>query len=179
MKITLIRHAQSEGNVDRTKYLSKGNEGLDLTEEGIKSAENLSKEFFLNRCDLVVTSPFLRAKRTAEIITQNKNLRIIENPLLVERNWGEFKYKTEFTDQDFKFFNRPKDGESFFDLYQRVVLFYNFLKNDFQDNYLAVVTHFEWMMIFDMFYRNVSIEDFEKSCRSTNIPNCEYYDYYF
>ena len=84
MKIYLLRHGQTDWNRDgKFAY----NENLTLNETGIKQAERAKKLLEKIDYDLVLTSPFIRAKRTAEIANNRRKKLIIEDRLK-ERNAG-------------------------------------------------------------------------------------------
>jgi broad specificity phosphatase PhoE len=185
MNIYLIRHAISEGNENPFNCLKKSECDIDLSEKGVEQANELHEKHKLNLFNnlelnrsIIFSSPYLRALKTAQIaIGEKYKSRIIENPLLVERSWGSLRNKIcerSHSDADFRFFNRPEGGESFFDLYQRVVLFIEFLRNyrEEYDNFI-IFTHGEWMKTFDMISNNTSIEEFEKTCKINKIDNCE------
>ena len=75
-RLWLVRHAQSVGNVD-------GSHGdTDLTEEGRRQAETLGESLRAERFDHVLSSPLLRARRTAEVAL--RGTRVTEDPELRE-----------------------------------------------------------------------------------------------
>lgn len=184
-KVYLIRHGLSEGNINPIKYLEKKDEDIDLTESGERQAkEIIIPPPFTKRYNfLIYSSPFLRAIKTADIFINNsiyyKNFFnkkiIIQNPLLVERAWGELREKVAkkiHSSEDFRFFNRPLNGESFFDLYQRVLLFKTILDKNL-DYDKIVFTHGEWIKVFDMIINGKTVKEFEKTSRDFKIKNCE------
>jgi broad specificity phosphatase PhoE len=182
MNIYLIRHAASTGNENPFNYLKISDKDIDLSEKGVEQAKELSKDSILNTrfySSIIFSSPYLRALKTAQITLGEKlKYKIIENPLLIERNWGKLRNKVfekRHTDEDFTFFNRPEGGESFFDLYQRVVLFISFLKifDNNENNDYYIFTHGEWMKVFVMVVNNTTISEFEQTCKKNKIKNCE------
>lgn len=83
MKIYIIRH----GEVNHNLYKIYNNEDEDLNETGIKQAEKLRNKIKNIEYDVIISSPLLRAKHTANIINlENKNIIIDER--LKERNPG-------------------------------------------------------------------------------------------
>ncbi|MHA1395182.1 MAG: histidine phosphatase family protein [Promethearchaeota archaeon] len=105
-----VRHGEADYNVEG-KFLGISNRPL--TQKGIeqvqKSARKLIKLLQPNeKFDVILTSPLLRAKQTAQIIAQiisnpklsnkylnkSKKIPIIEEELLKERNYGLFEGKT-------------------------------------------------------------------------------------
>jgi broad specificity phosphatase PhoE len=81
MKIYFVRHGQSELNIDNK---AQGPEGP-LSELGRKQAEFVAKRFSDIPIDLIVSSPYERAKETAEIINSHLNKELVFSDLLVER----------------------------------------------------------------------------------------------
>ena len=84
MKFYLLRHGATEWNKeDRIAY----NENLILSDEGIKQAEKISKEIEKIDYELVLSSPFIRAIQTTEIVNK-KHCPVIIDDRLRERNAG-------------------------------------------------------------------------------------------
>lgn len=89
----------------------------DLTEQGIQEATDLSKEFNY-QLSYIVSSPHLRALKTAEIIANerkmkvlfNKNWRELSRGIYTERPYEEFLTAWSKTDYDGDFV--PSQGES-------------------------------------------------------------------
>lgn len=82
-KIWLIRHAESESNAGlRTTYPKE----ISLSPLGFEQANKLAKEFSLQP-DLIINSPYLRAKQTAEALA-------IRYPKVPMEEWAvqEFTY---------------------------------------------------------------------------------------
>ncbi len=69
MELYFIRHAIA---VDRMDPNVKSDEERWLTEEGIKKMEKAAKGFhrIVDRLDLIYTSPYVRARETAEIVAK-------------------------------------------------------------------------------------------------------------
>lgn len=64
-----------------------------LTENGVSQAENLRKKLKDIRFDAVFSSDLLRAKRTAEIVTLERNLAITTSQFLREKTYGPYEGK--------------------------------------------------------------------------------------
>lgn len=94
--IYLLRHGESLGNVHYAKggdTLPSSEFGTDLSELGIKQASNVAKKLARVHFDVIYSSDFIRAKRTAEIIALEKNLEVITTKILRERNLGSMEGK--------------------------------------------------------------------------------------
>lgn len=127
MEILLTRHGQTEWNV-----LGKvqGRADIELNANGIQQAEQTGKSLENEMIDLIICSPLKRAKQTAEIICKNRNIPIIYDEGVIERDFGEFECinKKEF-DFDgywsYKQNNKYKRAENIKDFFYRV---YEFLE---------------------------------------------------
>lgn len=149
-KIYLIRHAQSNANVDFTHLREIPNPNVDLTEIGYlqanQSGKFLNKNLKLEETEKLViwTSPYYRTRQTAKVILNNiehQNISKRESIYLAERQFGLVEevedYQNKYPDHvnhynfyknnNVDFFARPPLGESPFDLALRVD---NFIKTE-------------------------------------------------
>ena len=86
MKVYLVRHGQCDSNVKQIyNYVNE-----DLNEKGIEQATELSKKKNDIDYDVIISSPLIRAKHTAEIINV-KNKEIICDERLREREHGSLE----------------------------------------------------------------------------------------
>lgn len=81
MKIYIVRHGQVPHNA--LKQYNTTDE--DLTDLGIKQAEELGDKIKDMKFDIIICSPLNRAKHTAEIININNN-KIIYDDRIRERS---------------------------------------------------------------------------------------------
>lgn len=101
MKLHFIRHAESTANINR---IVAGQTDSPLSDVGLSQAEELSTR--LPKFDLVISSPLMRAIKTAEIATSGKYAKeIVTLDNLMERHWGElegtgFDYILELRNND-------------------------------------------------------------------------------
>lgn len=80
MIVYFVRHGESELNAKRVHQ--DGN--VKLSEAGIAQANKLADRMTSLPIDTIISSPFERAKQSAEIISQKINVPIQINPLFVE-----------------------------------------------------------------------------------------------
>jgi broad specificity phosphatase PhoE len=191
MKIHFVRHGESEGNVDRTKYYEKPDCDIALTARGIEQAREAGVKL-LNSCvgsngTIMIHSPYLRAKETAdgidcELIKGGIYSERYENPCIHERMWGSLREKVDgktHTSEDFRFYHRPIGGESFAEVYVRVGLFFTttvqpVIDSKRVDN-LIIVSHGETIAIAKMILLHRSVEDFERDMCAP--MNCEIFTF--
>jgi broad specificity phosphatase PhoE len=83
-------------------------------------------------------------------------------------------------EKHFHFFFRPPGGESFFDVYQRVVMFFQEMKKYLtgDEKEICIVSHGEWIRVALMYLRETTVEDFQTN--RIKVKNCEIFteEYY-
>ena len=87
-KILLIRHCEAAGN---TEGVFQGRIDTDISPNGEKQLELLALRCRNMKIDAMVTSPLLRAVRTAEAVNQYHRLPLETEPLLAEIDAGAFE----------------------------------------------------------------------------------------
>jgi broad specificity phosphatase PhoE len=87
--ITLLRHGESVGNAE-SRW--QGQTDYPLTDTGRAQVRALTERWKREeeKFDLIISSPLLRAKETAEIVASAVNVKIEFEPLWLERDNGEF-----------------------------------------------------------------------------------------
>lgn len=88
-KLYIVRHGKTDWNV---KGWVQGSTDIELNEEGIRQAKELSEKIDLDKIDICLCSSLKRAKQTAEILVKDK-VKIIYDNLLVERGFGNYEGK--------------------------------------------------------------------------------------
>ena len=90
MKLFIIRHGETFWNKERRL---QGQMGTDLDEKGIHLAEVTAEAMKEVPLDLCITSPLLRARHTAEIMTRGRDIPMIEDRRIEEIAFGEWEGK--------------------------------------------------------------------------------------
>lgn len=187
-RIILIRHGESEGNVDKNIYEQKPDYALELTERGMQQAKEAGKklrEMIGDEKTAFFVSPFWRTRMTFENIAselKKENIIYKEDPRLREQEWGHLRTvddTNEVTKERDKFgifYFRFNHGESGADVYDRIsdflsTLMRDFEKNDFPNN-VVIVTHGLTMRLFIMRWFHLTVEQFEEM---KNPDNCGMY----
>ena len=121
MEFYFVRHGETDWN---KKRLYQGNSDIELNENGIKQALNVAKIIEKENINYIVSSPLLRAQKTAEIISEHLNIPFSIIDELKELSLGE-KEGQPIDNNDF-FTNwllgiTPKDAESVYDFDKRVI----------------------------------------------------------
>jgi len=91
MKIIFIRHAKTQGNLEK-RYIGRTDEPL--CDDGVKQAAALFESGNLPRPDELIASPYLRCTQTAELLYPGAACEI--NDDLRECDFGIFEGKTHF-----------------------------------------------------------------------------------
>ena len=138
MKIYLVRH----GEVNHNLYKKYNREDEDLNETGIKQAEELKEKISNITYDIIISSPLLRARHTANIININ-NKEIIIDERLKERDPGSLSGQPiEVTDREeyWNYYSKIQYGtsETMKVLFDKVTSFLEELKNKDYENVLIV-----------------------------------------
>jgi broad specificity phosphatase PhoE len=193
-RIFIVRHGQSQGNVNKEIYKTIPDYALQLTDLGRQQAVDVGQRLHQIVGDSSIqfyVSPFWRTRQTyAEIRKSFPSIvkcKYYEDPRLREQEWGNrvdedgisrFNEKIEeYRDSYGHFYYRFRDGgESCADVYDRVSDFMNtmhrdFIKKNFPRNAI-VVTHGMTMRLFLMRWFHSSTEEFESW---GNPVNCGYY----
>ncbi len=138
----VIRHGKTDWNLENK---IQGRADIPLNNLGIQEA-NLTKEL-LNQTKFykIISSPLIRAKKTAEIIS-NKKTPIVIDSRIIERDFGEFEGLRK---EDFDcnlFWNYSLDchydkAESVQQLLNRVYNFLDEYKEIYEKKDVLIVTH--------------------------------------
>ncbi|MFC5601889.1 histidine phosphatase family protein [Sporosarcina koreensis] len=109
----IVRHCTAEGQSPHA----------DLTADGIVQAEKLADFFKEIDVDRVISSPFIRARRTAEPIADGKKLHIEEDSRLAERTLSTYAFEDwllKLEDSFLDFHLKYEGGESSHEAMERV-----------------------------------------------------------
>ena len=185
-RIVLIRHGESEGNVDKIVYSQKPDYALLLTETGKQQATDAGvklKQVIADESAMFYISPHFRTRMTFEGLAESlpkHQLRYVEEPRLREQEWGHLRslencYLVDKKRDEYgTFYYRIPEGESAADVYDRVsdffgTLYRDFEKPDFSDN-VIIVSHGMTIRLFLMRWFHWTVEEFE---RVANPGNCQ------
>jgi probable phosphoglycerate mutase len=170
-RLWLVRHGQSQGNVAREAADEAGEHVIDidvrdvdvpLSELGFRQAEAAGRYFASlpasERPEVVLSSPYVRARQTAELMCKAGALadsaaRTIVDERLREREFGIFDRLTtlgireRFPEEAAhrrrlgKFYHRPPGGESWADVILRLRSMLNTINLHYCDKRVLVVCH--------------------------------------
>ncbi len=183
-RIILIRHGESEANVDQYLFSSKPDYTIELTDKGRAQAVETGKklrEIVGQESLYFYVSPFWRTRSTFEGVASafpREQFRFSEEPRLREQEWGYLRSRDEFDRVrrerfDYgAFYYRTLGGESGADVYDRLndllgSLHRDFNRDDFPEN-CVLVTHGLAIRLFIMRFFHLTVEEFELSLSPKN-----------
>ena len=84
----IMRHGKTEWN---KKKKLQGRTDIPLCREGIEMAEKAREEYKDVHLDICYCSPLIRARKTAEILLEGRNVPIVTDDRLKEMCFGEYE----------------------------------------------------------------------------------------
>jgi broad specificity phosphatase PhoE len=149
MKLYLVRHAQSESNVE----IHTGNETV-LTKTGIEQAKRLGLYFKSKHIDKIYCSKMIRAMDTLKEITPYlPKVPVTYTKKINERYKGILEHKPEKFKEAVKKSGttsemfRPPKGENLVDLEIRAQKFIEYLKKNYSKEHILVVSHGHFLRV--------------------------------
>ncbi len=145
-RLILVRHGESEGN--RARTFTRHSE-VPITERGRDqaraAAERIARRFAPTR---VVSSPFARARQTAELLAAPFGLPLELEPAFREQSFGVFAgqpyaslARDAVGDEQPRWTWRPEGGESLSDVYARVVPAFERVAAECRGRETMIVSH--------------------------------------
>ena len=201
-RLWLVRHGQSQGNVARDAADEAGAHEIDidmrdvdvpLSALGEKQAEAAGCWFAAlpadARPEIILASPYIRAKQTAEIICRQGALaggpaRTILDERLREREFGIFDRLTTLGIRDRfpeeaahrtklgKFYHRPPGGESWADVILRLRSAMNTINLHYCDRRVLIVCHQVVVLCMRYILEELTEPDILKIDKQSEILNC-------
>ena len=142
MKLYVARHGQTQWNVDNKVC---GVTDVPLTDVGLEQACRLAEEAARYPIDVIIASPLLRARQTAETVAAALGLPVAVDERLHEQRYGIFEGKDRgdpaFLANTRQFVTRYPGGESMFDLAYRVYDLLHEIKVTYPDKNVLLVCH--------------------------------------
>lgn len=150
-KYFVMRHGETKANVkDVVSYKNEASD--ELTEEGKKEVIDSAQKLKNENIDLIITSPFKRARETAELVRASLGLKedsLILDERLKEINPGEYDgrswvdYHNYFYEKGGKkwFEQQIPNGESLRDVGKRVGSCLHELEEKYKNTKILIITH--------------------------------------
>ena len=131
----LVRHGET---VDNVNQIMQGQTQGQLTENGIRQAEEVRDNMALEDFAAIIASDLKRSVDTANVIAEPHNLEVVQTPLLRERDWGGFtgRYIPELKGEKW-----PDDIETLENLLSRAGEFIAYVKKTYPGKKVLAVGH--------------------------------------
>ena len=145
MKLILTRHGETEENL---KGILQGQTDTQLTELGIRQAQDVAQALKAENIDIVYTSDLIRAKYTADELFKLSNVKVVCTEDLRERKFGDIEGQAmdvyldalKSSGQSFYEYRAPK-GENLIDVTRRVKSLWNEIKTKHMNDNVLISTH--------------------------------------
>jgi probable phosphoglycerate mutase len=131
----LVRHGET---VDNVNQIMQGQTQGQLTENGIRQAEEVRDQLADEDFAAIIASDLKRSVDTARIIAEAHHLEVVQTPLLRERDWGGF---TGRFIPDLKGEVWPDDIETLENLLSRAGEFIAYVRETFPGKKVLAVGH--------------------------------------
>lgn len=143
MEIYIMRHGETNWNANG---IIQGRSATRLSRRGIEQVETSAEQLKGLNIDLIISSPLMRAVQTANIVASKVNVKIIKDDRLTEIGQGIFtgrKYQSLSSEErHLKESRSAKVGmESLENVHSRVQDFLEYLKKNFSDKKILIITH--------------------------------------
>jgi broad specificity phosphatase PhoE len=184
MRLIMLRHGESIGNIDESAFCRIPDHAMTLTENGGRQAESagdqLRELLYQDEVDVFV-SPYRRTWQTLELLSLGSRVRRIrEEPRLREQDWGNLQDPATQVRQRHErnafghFFYRLASGESGADVYDRLCGFLSGLTApraddaDDPERTVLLVTHGLAMRLVCMALMGWTVAEFEALSNPVN-----------
>jgi broad specificity phosphatase PhoE len=205
----IVRHGQSAGNVARDAAEAAGHHNIDigmrdvdvpLSTLGERQAVALGRWFAklkdAERPNVVLTSPYLRARHTAELALEaagmdRDDLTVVADERLREKEFGiidgltkagiieKYPEQAEAYRRLGKFYYRPPGGESWCDVILRLRSVIDMVTREYRRDRVLVVAHQVTVSCFRYLLERMSEDQILGIDRAREIANCSITSYEF
>ena len=174
MKLYISRHGQTPWNVED---LICGRTDVPLTEVGQQQALRLAESALDKGIDVILCSPMLRARQTAQAVSDAIGVPIQIDERLIEMDFGTFEGTSRFG-EEFQWIRaqmstRFPGGESGFDVAYRVYSLLYEIKEKYADKTVLLVCHNCVSRAVRSFFMNLSTEEYG----NYQAPNAQLVEY--
>ncbi len=206
-RLWIVRHGESAGNVARDAAEASGQSLIDipirdadvpLSALGERQAQALGHWFRRlppeERPTVALTSPYLRARQTADIVLETAALGREEDTLIVDERLREKEFgvldrlthagvaelypeQAEFRRLLGKFYHRPPGGESWCDVILRLRSSLDTITREFHGERVLLVGHSVVVLCFRYLLEQMTEEEILEVDRTNEVANCSVTSY--
>lgn len=143
MNLFVVRHGQTNWNLEGRL---QGRTDIKLNKTGILQAEVVRDKLSNEQIDLIICSPLLRTRKTADVINKDRAIPIIIDERIIERSCGPFEGQiiNDFDWENFISYSKNhkyEKAESMHEFYNRVTFFIDEISKKYSDKNILLVTH--------------------------------------
>ena len=174
MKLYISRHGQTPWNVED---LICGRTDVPLTEVGQQQVKRLAESALDKGIEVILCSPMLRARQTAQAVSDAIGVPIQIDDRLIEMDFGTFEGTSRFG-EEFQWIRaqmstRFPGGESGFDVAYRVYSLLYEIREKYADKTVLLVCHNCVSRAVRSFFMNLSTEEYG----NYQAPNAQLVEY--
>lgn len=163
MKLYVVRHCSTRYSEEK---IYCGNTDAPLSEAGLIEAKQLAEAAKGYQIDLVLASPLLRARVTARAIVGDKNIPILYDDRLKERNFGDFEgtsvERTEGKACRYSFAIKYPNGESNLQVAARIYALLDEIREKYAGKRVVIVSHGSVCRLIRTYFTDMTDEEFYK-----------------
>lgn len=143
VRILVTRHGQTNWNLLKK---IQGKSDIELNNTGVEQAKIIKNKLKEEQIDLIICSPLIRARQTADIINEEKQIPIIIDERISERFFGLLEGENSDSFDFNKYWDYEKNivennVESIQLLFKRVYSFLDDIKIKYKDKNILIVGH--------------------------------------
>ncbi|HQK63860.1 MAG TPA: histidine phosphatase family protein [Candidatus Staskawiczbacteria bacterium] len=150
-KYFLLRHGQTIFQKEKIERIYSDDEyvSLEITQEGREKIAKQAEILKEKNIDLIFSSPLLRARQSAQIVSEILGSPIIFDDRLVDMKMGEFSGQATSVYDDFFLIkklgleNRPNGGENWVDILARMKSLIGDIEAKYENKNILIVSHGE------------------------------------
>ena len=161
MHVYVARHGQTAWNAENKIC---GTTDLPLNDVGFAQAEALAEKCGAYSIDLIIASPMLRARQTADAVARKWHIPMITDSRLVEQNYGIYegmdRQTPGFLANKRHFSFRYPGGESMLDVGHRIYSLLEDVKREHGDKNVLIVCHGGVMRLIRSYFEDMTNDDY-------------------
>ncbi|MCD8187344.1 MAG: histidine phosphatase family protein [Ruminococcus sp.] len=177
MKIYSTRHGQTDHN---KKDLILGNTNIELNSTGLAQAQALSEDIKKSgiKLDIIISSPLKRTLKTAQIIAEGNDVRLVTDDRLREWDYGSYEGLHRMTEG---FYESKREfgvrmggtGESILQVAHRVYYVLDDVISEYKGKNVLLVSHGGICRVIETYFNNMTTDQYS----SWFMGNCQLIEY--
>ncbi|MFN2528674.1 MAG: histidine phosphatase family protein [Candidatus Baltobacteraceae bacterium] len=202
-ELVVVRHGESAGNLARDLAYAQGSAIIDIAERdcdvplsqlGARQAAALGEWMAEHRPrpHAILSSPYLRARQTARLACEAggwHEIPVLVDERLREKEFGmldrltgrgileQFPEQAEMRRRLGKFYYRPPGGESWTDVILRLRSLLDWIRNEYRDRRILIVSHQVVVLCFRYMLERLSEQEILEIDRAGDVANCSVTDF--